>query len=134
MNSLTTPADIRSLIWRIATISPEEPGRRTNRNRKQIEKETEKETEMKSYKSYSDAQYLRKEDISFPQVVTVEDAREEKVAAPGSKPKLKVVVYFRELEKGMVSNQAHGDTFYELTGSDDPEKWIGTQVELYVDS
>jgi hypothetical protein len=88
---------------------------------------------MKSYKSYSESAYLRKEDFPEPEVVTIVEAREEQVTAPGKKPKDKIVLYFRELDKGLVTNMAHGDALFDMTGSDDPEDWTGQRVELYHD-
>jgi hypothetical protein len=88
---------------------------------------------MKSYKSYSESAYLRKEDFPEPKVATIVEAREEQVTAPGKKPKDKIVLYFREPDKGLVTNMAHGDALFDMTGSDDPEDWVGETVELYHD-
>src|SRR5262249_33657147 len=84
-------------------------------------------------KSYSDSTYLRKEDFPEPKRVTVEEAREEEVQAPGEKAKLKLVLYFKELEKGMVLNQTNGRVLERITESEYPDKWIGTQVKIYHD-
>jgi hypothetical protein len=88
---------------------------------------------MKSYRTYSDSTYLKKEDFPEPEVVTIVEAREEQVTAPGKKPKDKIVLYFRELEKGLVTNMTHGDELKAMTGSDDPEDWVDETVELYHD-
>jgi hypothetical protein len=86
---------------------------------------------MKSYRAYSDSRYLKKEDFPRPEVLTIIKVREEKVTAPGEKPKDKVVLYFNGKDKGLVLNQTNGDVLFELTGSEDPEKWIGVRVEVY---
>jgi hypothetical protein len=88
---------------------------------------------MKSYKAYSDGQYLKKEDVNPPQVWTITDAKEQTVAAPGKEPKPKVVLFFDGTKKGLVLNIANGDVLYDMTGQVDPEEWIGQRVELYVD-
>jgi hypothetical protein len=88
---------------------------------------------MKSYKTYSDSAYVRKEDFPLPRILTLSAVREEEVTAPGKKPKRKIVLYFNEIEKGLVLNQANGDVLFEMTGSDDPEQWIGQRVEVYND-
>jgi len=88
---------------------------------------------MKSYKAYSDSAYLKKEDFPAPQVLTITEVRAEEVTAPGKQPKHKVILYFDRQDKGLVLNQANGDTLFELTGYDDPEKWLGTRVEAYCD-
>jgi hypothetical protein len=88
---------------------------------------------MKSYKTYGDSTYLRKEDFPKPEIFTIVEAREEKVTPPGGKPKVKPVLYFDETDKGLVLNQANGDVLFEMTGQDDPEKWVGTRVEVFND-
>jgi hypothetical protein len=88
---------------------------------------------MKSYKTYSDSAYLKKEDFPEPETLTVKEAREEEVQAPGKESKLRVVLYFEELEKGLVLNQANGLTLELMTKHDDPEKWAGTRVRAYND-
>jgi hypothetical protein len=86
---------------------------------------------MKSYKSYSSSRYVRKEDC--PLIGTISEAREEEVAAPGKTAEKKPVLYFAEFEKGLVCNQANGDTLFELTGYDRPDQWRGVRVELVND-
>lgn len=88
---------------------------------------------MKSYKTYNDSAYLKKEDFPSPEVLTISEVREEQVTAPGDKPKAKVVLYFNDRDKGLVLNQANGDALFDITGDDDPEKWIGRSVEAYND-
>jgi hypothetical protein len=88
---------------------------------------------MKSYKAYSNSAYLKKEDFPAPEVLTISGAREEEIKAPNKEPKRNPVLYFEGIEKGLVLNQANGDTLFEMTGYDDPEQWIGTCVEAYCD-
>jgi hypothetical protein len=88
---------------------------------------------MKSYRTYNDSAYLKKEDFPEPETLTISEVREEEVTAPGKKPKQKIILYFDGMNKGLVLNQANGDALFELTGYDDPEKWIGTRVQVYCD-
>jgi hypothetical protein len=88
---------------------------------------------MKSYKSYSEGTYLKQSDVTTPVVWTITDVQERQIAVPGKKPKLKLVLFFDGSPKGLVLNMSNGDTLYDMTGSEDPEEWIGWQVELYAD-
>jgi hypothetical protein len=88
---------------------------------------------MKSYKTYSDSAYLKKEDFPEPETLTIDEVCEEEVTAPGRKPKLKLVLSFEGIDKGLVLNQANGDALFEMTGQDDPAKWVGRRVEVYHD-
>jgi hypothetical protein len=88
---------------------------------------------MKSYKAYSDGQYLKKEDVNPPQVWTITDVKEQTVTTPGKEPKDKVVLFFDGTKKRLIVNLSNGDALYTLTCAEDPQEWIGTRVELYVD-
>jgi len=87
----------------------------------------------KSYRAYSDGQFLKKEDVDPPVVWTINNVEERNVTAPGKPPKTKLVLFFNESQKGLVLNMANGDALYEMTGHENPQEWIGQQVELYVD-
>jgi len=88
---------------------------------------------LKSYKAYSDSEYLRKEDFPEPETLTIAEVREEEVQAPGKEPKLKVILYFEERQKGLVLNLANGAVLELITKSDLPDKWVGTRVRVYHD-
>jgi hypothetical protein len=88
---------------------------------------------MKSYKAYNDGQFLKKEDVNPPQVWTITDVREQTVTAPGKEPKDKLVLLFDGTKKSLVLNMSNGDALCDMTGHEDPEEWIGTRVELFVD-
>jgi hypothetical protein len=88
---------------------------------------------MKSYRAYGDGNYLKKEDVTPPQVWTINNVEERTVTAPGKEPKEKLVLFFDGTQKGLVLNMTNGDALYDMTGDDDPEEWIGQRVELYVD-
>ena len=88
---------------------------------------------MKSYRSYSDGQYLKQSDVDPPVVWTITDAQEKLISAPGKPAKPKIVLYFDGSTKGLVLNMANGDVLFDMTGFDDPAEWIGVTVELYAD-
>jgi hypothetical protein len=88
---------------------------------------------MKSYRAYGDGQFLKKQDVSPPQMWVITDVREQVVTAPGKPATDKLVLFFDGTKKGLVLNMSNGDTLCNITGADDPEEWIGERVELYVD-
>jgi hypothetical protein len=88
---------------------------------------------VKSYKAYSDSEYLKKEDFPEPETLTICEVREEEVTAPGKETKLKVVIYFEERQKGCVLNLANGAVLELITKTDIPDKWVGTRVRVYHD-
>jgi hypothetical protein len=88
---------------------------------------------MKSYRAYSDGQFLKKEDVNPPQVWTITDVKEQTVTSPGKESKNKLVLFFDGTKKGLVLNISQGDALLDMTGHEDPEEWIGQRVELFVD-
>jgi len=88
---------------------------------------------MKSYRSYGDGSYLKKADVNPSQVWTITNVEERTITAPGREPKDRVVLFFNGTKKGLVLNMTNGDALFKMTGHDDPEEWIGTRVELFVD-
>jgi len=89
---------------------------------------------MKSYKAYtSDGLFLKKADIDPPQIFTVAGAAIRSIAAPGKLPQQRLVLSFAETVKLLPINTTNGDVIFQMTGSDDAEKWVGTRIEVYVD-
>jgi hypothetical protein len=86
-----------------------------------------------SYRDYSDRLYLQKEDFPQPRDLTVSDVRDAEVASPGAKPKLKVIIGFKELEKALCSNPTNNAVLAELSGSDNPKDWVGLRVRGWND-
>jgi hypothetical protein len=74
--------------------------------------------------------YLTKEDVPEPIVVTLTRCTEE-LLDEAERPKL--IVYFKELEKGLVCNVTNINIFIDVFGDDDTDRWIHGQVVLYTD-
>lgn len=70
--------------------------------------------------------YLKAADIDDDTVVTIQSVQEETI---GDDPKH--VVYFDELEKGLVLNKTNAESIAAATGSDDTDDWPGSQVTLF---
>lgn len=49
----------------------------------------------------------------------------------GAEKDEKPVVYFSEIEKGLVVNKTNATTITKIAGSDDTEDWIGKKVTLF---
>lgn len=94
---------------------------------------TKRKKYMKSYKLYRNSSYLKKEDFPAPQVLTIQAVREERIPAPGADSKTKLAIYFEELDRGLVCNMTNGDTLSAISGSDDPDNWVGLKIEAYWD-
>jgi hypothetical protein len=89
---------------------------------------------MKSYKAFtSGGLFLKKADVNPHLILTVAGAAIRTIPAPGKLPQQKLVLSFNETTKVFPVNATNGDTIFEITGTDDPEKWIGTRLEFYVD-
>ena len=75
------------------------------------------------------SKFLRKEDFDEDMVATIKGVKLEDVGNQGEQ---RWVLYFRELQKGMVLNVT---TIRVLEGAygDDSDGWIGKRVMIYVD-
>jgi hypothetical protein len=74
--------------------------------------------------------YLRKEDLSGPVAVTIEDVRS--VAVPNADRK-KLVVWFGEITKPLILNMTNTRKMVDIFRSTDTSTWRG-QITLYVEA
>ena len=52
----------------------------------------------------------------------------------GEDKKLKLVTYFANLDKGLVTNITNGEILADIGGSTDTDEWHGVHCEIYVNS
>ena len=74
--------------------------------------------------------YLRQEDVDGDTLATISGAKEELVGADKERC---LVVFFEELDKGLVFNATNINTCTALFGTDETDEWIGKRVTIYVD-
>ena len=88
-----------------------------------------KEREMAKVSEMIVSKFLRKEDFDEDMVATIKGVRLEDVGNQGEQ---RWVLYFREMQKGMVLNVT---TIRVLEGAygDDSGGWVGKRVMIYVD-
>lgn len=79
------------------------------------------------------SKYLRKEDAPNPILVTVSRVTKENVAKPNDPPKVRGILYFIELEKGMVLNATNLKRAARALNSDDTDAWIDRKLVVYTD-
>lgn len=70
--------------------------------------------------------YLKAADIDDDVVVTILEIKEEEIGDDA-----KHVVYFNELEKGLVLNKTNAESIATTTGSDDTDNWPGQKITLF---
>jgi hypothetical protein len=79
------------------------------------------------------SKYLKKDDFPQPRLLTVRDVTKENVALPNQPKKERGVMYFQELEKGMVFNTTNLNRAVKALGSDDTDDWKGKKLVVYFD-
>jgi hypothetical protein len=79
------------------------------------------------------SKYLRTADISdvVDTVVTI-GSYEQVLVGQGSDAQQKFVLYFNELDKGLVLNATNGKVLTKMLLTDDMDNWIGSKITLYV--
>lgn len=81
----------------------------------------------------SNSNYLSKKDLVRPILATIARVEHENVAMEGEEEKLRYVLYFEGLHKGLVLNVTNGALIAQATGSEESDGWIGRQIVLYHD-
>lgn len=84
---------------------------------------------MKATKFLSN--YLKSEQIEKPMVLTITKIVQEEVGF-GDKKQKKAVMYFKEVEQGLVLNKTNVRFCVTYFGTDEMDNWVGRQVYLCV--
>ena len=83
--------------------------------------------------SLSKSKYLKTTDVPEPVLVTIKDIDVVNVARENERKDERPVVFFRELEKGMVFNQTNLKRAAKAFGSEETDDWIGKKIVVYTD-
>jgi hypothetical protein len=82
---------------------------------------------------YTESKYLKFQDLGEQDhVVTIRDVKREEIKNKDGLTNKKFVVYFQELDKGLILNTTNMNTIDKLMGSDDSDRWIGQRIVLFV--
>ncbi len=88
---------------------------------------------MPRVKDLGESKYLKKEDVEDGKLVTISGYKQEDVSMESEAPRLKYVLYFHGLEKGLVLNVTNGQLIQMYLGTDDLDEWKDKQIVLYND-
>jgi hypothetical protein len=83
-------------------------------------------------KVYNEGKYLKHQDLGTQDwPVMIKDVKREEIKNKDGSSDKKFVVYFEELEKGLVLNTTNMNMLYKLLQSDDSDNWQGQCITLY---
>jgi len=88
---------------------------------------------MPNVNDLKNSQFLTKEDVEPPIVVTIKGYKEENVEMEGESERKKWTLTFREVDKPLVLNMTNGQRIQVVTGSAEFDDWIGKKITLYND-
>ena len=71
--------------------------------------------------------YLKAVEIEDDLPVTIHSIKQEQIGDDE-----KFIVYFNELDKGLVLNKTNAETISQVVGSDDTDDWPGHSITLFV--
>lgn len=77
------------------------------------------------------SKYLKKEDFEEDTLLTIKGIEHEQVG--GESGSMKYVMYFRELEKGLVLNATNIQMCAKAIGADNSDDWMGKKIVVFVD-
>lgn len=80
-----------------------------------------------------ESKYLKKEDVGRGVLATVARFEQANVALESQPPKLRWLMFFRELDKPLILNSTNIQLCERAFASDDTEDWVGKQIVLYND-
>ena len=78
--------------------------------------------------------YLKKEDVATPRLVTVRNFSQQNLAQDGQPPENKWVMHLDEFDRPLVMNPTNLQLAAQAFGSEDTDDWVGKQIVLYTDS
>lgn len=73
------------------------------------------------------SKYLKAADIDEDIVVTIQECTQETIGDDD-----KIIIYFKELDKGLALNLTNAKTISQVLGSDDTDDWTGGKIGLTV--
>ena len=80
-----------------------------------------------------ESKFLKKEDVGQGRLFTISKIEKVNVALEDQPKEEKWVTYFREVEKGFVTNWTNLQLIAKAMNSDEVETWTGKQIVLYED-
>ena len=83
--------------------------------------------------SMRESKFLKKEDVGQGRLFTIVKIERVNVALEDQPKEEKWVTYFREVEKGFVTNWTNLQLIAKALGSEEVETWTGKQIVLYED-
>jgi hypothetical protein len=82
---------------------------------------------MKAVDKYFPSRFLRASMIEKPVVLEILRTADEELEG-----ETRLVVHFKEIEQPLVMNKTNYSKIAQITGQEDPARWNGTKIELYV--
>ena len=83
-------------------------------------------------KVYNEGRYLKHQDLQGQDMVlTIDRVTREGIKEKDGSEKKKFILYFKEVEKGLVLNATNMNTLYAVLKSDESDDWIGKRITLY---
>ncbi len=79
------------------------------------------------------SKFLKKEDVEQGALVTIKGVEQHDVSMENKPTEMKWCATFNELAKPLVLNMTNMRALEAITGSDDSEHWISTQIVLFND-
>lgn len=81
---------------------------------------------------YNESRYLKHQDLNgADMVLTIARVTREEIKEKDGTSKKKFILYFKELEKGLVLNTTNMNTLYAVLKTDESDEWIGKRITLY---
>ncbi len=88
---------------------------------------------MPSFHELKKSKFLTKEDVGKGVLVTITGIEQVDIAKEGAEQELRWSMSFNELEKPLILNMTNGSIIAAITGEEEMNNWIGSQIVLFND-
>jgi len=95
--------------------------------------QTRKDHRLININQLKNSNFLKKEDVEPPKLVTIQDCSQVNVAKEGAPEELRWAIHFKELDKPLILNSTNGQIIAKITGSEESDDWDGQKIVLYHD-
>ena len=82
---------------------------------------------------FSSSKYLKGTDFEQPKLLTIDHVAAENVARQDEPKRERAILYFTELEKGMVANKTNLVRCAKIFDSEDTDDWNGKKLVVFFD-
>ena len=89
--------------------------------------------DMPNINAMTASTYLKQHDVTPPKIVTISRLETANLARDDQPKKIRWIMFFEELERGLVLNKTNLKRCAKACGSEESDDWLGKKIKLFFD-